>query len=362
MPFCRECGNQIGEADKFCKQCGATQQPGAPPAGQQPLAQPPPVQQTPPAQAAPAAAAAPANRTPLYIFIGVLSVLLIAGITVGIVFLVKGSSEEKAVEEADKYVAEALGYIDEVDAIEEDLISETKDLDFSVGTEQFQAQVESIQTQLADATVKLDAAASSLEKIDKPSLPDWWDAYIALLEKAYEEKRQAYQEWDEFITRMAEMDEFSQVYQTMVQNYTAALDTVIQATYQHDEEQYAAAKATCYTALDQLSQARAQMDIATQMEPGVDLSQVSGAISQVEGFIVDFQRLCDLANAGSWEEHNALIDQLISTFDSLPRSISFDITSWIAAERDRYIASIEEHLEKEAEYRTRAGEIWEENN
>jgi hypothetical protein len=308
------------------------------------------------------AAAAPSNKTPLYVFIGVLSVLLAAGIVVGIVFIVKGCSESKAVEEADKYVAEALGYIDEVDAIEDDLIADTKDLDFSMGTEQFQAEVESIQDQLADATVKLDAAADSLEKIDKPGLPDWWDAYIALLDKAYEEKRQAYGEWDEFITRMAEMDEFNQVYQTMVQTYTAALDTLTQAIDQHDAVQYGAAKATCYTALDQLSQTRSQVDLASQMEPNIDLSQVLGAVSQVEGFIVDFQRLCDLGNAGAWQEHNALLDQIGPTLSSLPREIKFDIVSWIDAERDRYIESIEEHLEKEAEYRTRAGEIWDENN
>lgn len=355
MPFCRECGNQIGEGDPFCKQCGAAQQPGAAPGGQPPQAQPPPA-------AAGAAGAAPSNRTALYILIGVLSFIVLAGIIVGIVLLIQSSSESKAVEEADKYVAEALGYIDEVDAIEDDLITETKDLDFSVGAEQFQVQVNNIQDQLQTATVKLDAAASSLQKIDRPSLPDWWDTYISLLDQAYAEKRQAYEEWGEFITRMAEMAEFNDAYQALVQSYTAALDTLTLAINQHGAGQWAAAKATANTALTQLAEARTHLDRASQLEPGIDLSQVSAAITQVETFIPDFQRLCDLANANMWEEHNALIDQLRPRFDSLPRDISFDINSWIAAERDRYVASIEDHLAKEAEYRRRAAEVWEENN
>lgn len=353
MPFCRECGNQIGEGDTFCKQCGAAQQPGAAPGTQQPQAQPPP---------AAAGAAGAANRTPLYILIGVLSFIVLVGIIVGIVFLVQGCSESKAVEEADKYVAEALGYIDEVDAIEDELIEETQDLDFSVGAEQFQVQVNNIQDQLQDATVKLDAAASSLQKIDRPSLPDWWDTYISLLDQAYAEKRQAYEEWGEFITRMAEMAEFNDAYQAMVQSYTAALDTLSQAMAQHDAAQYASAKNTANTALAQLAEARQHMNRASQLEPGIDLSQVSAAITQVETFIPDFQRLCDLGNAGMWAEHNALVDQLRPRFNSLPRDISFDINGWIAAERDRYIASIEDHLENEAEYRRRAAEIWDQNN
>jgi tetratricopeptide (TPR) repeat protein len=259
-------------------------------------------------------------------------------------------------------VAEALGYIDEVDAIEDDLITETKDLDFNVGAEQFQVEVSSIQDQLQDATVKLDAAASSLQKIDRPSLPDWWDTYISLLDNAYDEKRQAYEEWGEFITRMAEMAEFNQAYQALVVSYTAALDTLTQAINQHDAGGWAAAKNTCNTALTQLAEARTHLDRASQLEPSVDLSQVSAAITQVETFIPEFQRLCDLANAGAWDEHNTLIDQLKPRFDTLPRDISFDIVSWIAADRDRYVASIEDHLEKEAEYRRRAAEVWDQNN
>jgi hypothetical protein len=292
----------------------------------------------------------------------VLSFLVLAGVIVGIVFLVKGCSEDQAVEEADKYVAEALGQIDKVDSIEEDLIADTKSLDFSVGTEQFQVQVKSIQKQLDDATVKLDAAAASLEKIDRSSLPDWWDTYISLLEKAYAEKRKAYQEWDEFITRMAELDEFNQAYQEMANAYAAALNTLTQAISQHNAAQYAAAKSTSATAQGQLAAASTQLQRLTQLEPTVDLSQVSAAISQVWSFISEFQRLCDLAIAGSWDQHNALVDQLRSQFDSLPRTISFDIAAWTASIRDEYVASIEDHLAKEAAYRNQAAEIWDENN
>jgi hypothetical protein len=292
----------------------------------------------------------------------VTSFIVLAGIVVGIVLLIQSSSKSKAVEEADKYVSEALGYIDEVDEIEDDLIAETKDLDFNVGADQFQVQVDNIQDQLQDATVKLDAAASSLQKIDRPSLPDWWDTYISLLDNAYDEKRQAYEEWDEFITRMAEIDQFNQAYQAMVASYTAALDTLIAAINQHDAEQYAAAKNTCNTALTQLAEARTHLDRASQLEPTVDLSQVSGAITQVESFIPDFQWLCDLAAANAWDDHNALTEQLRPRFDTLPRDVSFDIISWIAAERDKYVASIEDHLAKEAEYRRRAAEIWDQNN
>jgi len=351
LPFCKECGKELEEGDKFCKQCGSVQQPVAQPTAPPQTAQPPP-----------AAGAAPSGKTPLYILIGVLSFLVLAGVIVGIVFLVRGCSGDKAVEDADKYVAEALGQIDKVDEIEDDLIAETKSLDFSVGTEQFQVEVKSIQKQLEDATVKLDAAAASLEKIDTPSLPDWWDEYISLLEKAYAEKRKAYQEWDEFITRMGELDEFSQAYEEMVNAYSAALNTLTSAISQHNAAQYAAAKSTSSTAQGQLAQATTQLQRLTQLEPSVDLSQVSAAISQVWGFISEFQRLCDLAIAGSWDAHNALVDQLRPQFDSLPRTISFDIAAWIASIRDEYVASIEDHLAKEARFRNQAAEIWDENN
>ena len=373
MPFCRECGYQIGDGDKFCKQCGATQQPGTPAAEQPP--QPTPAAQPPQAQApVPAAAgAAPSNRTPLYIFIGVLSVLLIAGITVGIVFLVKGGSEGKAVEEADKYVAEALGYIDEVDAIEEDLIDETKDLDFSVGTEQFQAEVESIQTQLADATVKLNAAASSLEKIDKPSLPDWWDAYIAMVENAYEEKRQAYQEWDEFITRMAELDEFLQAYNAMLAAWEAAHDALDQAFGQHSagcnnwgtaagSSSYQNAKNLADLALAHLDEVIACMERASQLEPDIDFTYVIDAVYEHETYISVLKNSCDSGIAVDIATHGPLCDQVWTNIENLPWDISLDVASWISAIRDEYITSIEDHLEKEAEYRRRAAEIWAQNN
>jgi hypothetical protein len=345
LPFCKQCGKELDVSDRFCKECGAVQQP----AGQPLPAQPPP-------------AAAPSDRTPLYVLIGVLSILVLAGVIVGIVFIVRGCSGSEAVEEADKYVAEALGYIDEVDTIEDDLIAETKSLDFSVGTEQFQVEVESIQKQLEEATVELDAAAASLEKIDVPSLPDWWETYISLLQKAYAEKIKAYREWDEFITRMAELDEFNQAYEEMTSAYAAALNTLTQAISQHNAQQYAAAKSTSATAQGQLAAASTQLQRLTGLEPSVDLSQVSAAISQVWGFITEFQRLCDLAVAGSWDQHNALVDQLRPQFDSLPRTISFDIAAWTAAIRDEYVASIEDHLAKEAEFRARAAEVWNENN
>ncbi|MEW6555596.1 MAG: hypothetical protein AB1384_15085 [Actinomycetota bacterium] len=307
-------------------------------------------------------ATAPSSRTLIYVLIGVLSALVLGGVIVGMVFLVRGCSGNQAVEDDDKYVTEALRQIEKVDEIEGDLIAETRGLDFSVGAEQFQVQVKSIQKQLGDATVKLDAAAASLEKIDVTDLPDWWDTYISLLDKAYAEKRKAYQEWDEFITRMAELDEFSQTYTAMVNAYNAALNTLSSAISQHNAEQYAAARSTSASAQGQLAQASTQLQALTQLEPGVDLSQVSAAISQVWGFISEFQRLCDLALAGSWDQHNALVDQLRPQFDSLPRTISFDINAWIASIRDEYVDSIEDHLAREADYRARAAEVWEENN
>jgi hypothetical protein len=319
-------------------------------------------------------APAPSNKTPLYILIGVLSFIVLAGIIVGIVFLVKGCSEEQAVEEADKYVAEALGYIDEVDAIEEDLIADTKDLDFSVGAEQFQVEVSSIQSDLQDATVKLDAAASSLQKIDKPSLPDWWDTYISLLERAYEEKRQAYEEWNELITRLTEIDVFIEAYNAMVNAYNAALDLIDQAVAQHSVgcnnywgeatsiSGYTNAINLANSALAQLAEARAQMEKASQLEPGVDLSQVANAIAQLEDYATIVISSSEAGIAVNHEQHLPLCEQVWGLYDSLPRDISFDMVTWVSSIIDEYVVSIEEHLAKEAEYRRRAAEVWAQNN
>jgi uncharacterized membrane protein len=57
MPFCANCGAQVGDNDKFCASCGATRVPGAP-AGQ-PVTPPPPPQ--PQYQAPPPAYSAPAG-------------------------------------------------------------------------------------------------------------------------------------------------------------------------------------------------------------------------------------------------------------------------------------------------------------
>ena len=186
---------------------------------------------------------------------------------------------------------------------------------------------------------------------------------------SYWEKRQAYEEWDEFITRIIEIDVFNQAYQALVASYVAALDTLNTAADQHDSEAlndvaggYASGKTTSYTALDQLSEARAYLEQCKQLEPSADLSEFENAINIVESWTYDFQRACDLGNAGMDDEHNALIDQIRPTFNAFPRDISFDIVSWFQAERDNYIIRIEEHLAKEAEYRRRAAEVWAENN
>jgi len=368
LPFCKGCGKELGEGDKFCKQCGSVQQPVT-----RPTAPPLPAEPPPAAVAAPASTAPAGSRTPLYILIGVLSILVLAGVIVGIIFLVQGSSEEKAIEEADKYVAEALGYIDEVDALEDDLIAETKSLDFSVGAEQFQVQVESIQKQLQDATVTLDAAAGSLEKIDRPSLPDWWDEYISLLDKAYAEKRKAYQEWDEFITRMGELDEFSQTYQELVNTFGTATSLIDQAYDQHNtgcdnwataagSGAYQNAKNLGDTALGELANARALLDKLAKMEPEIDFGAVTDAISQLETYIATMKTSADYGIAVNIDAHFPQCEQVRANKDSLPRSVSWDIAAWIASIRDQYIASIEDHLAREVRFRRRAARVWAENN
>jgi len=341
------------------------QQPGAPPP-QQPF----PAQQPPPTAAA---GAASSSRTPFYVFIGVLSSILLAGVVVGIVFGVRGCSESKAVEEADKYVAEALGYMDEVDAVEEDLIEETKELDFSVGIEEFQTQVEDIQAQLVDATANLDAAASGLQKIDKPQLPDWWDTYISLLEKANEEKRQAYQEWEEFITRMVNIIEFYQAYQDMLNAWNAAWEALDQAYAQHNagcENWGTAAGAGAYQnaknladlAQLHLDEVIANMERASQLEPDIDFTYVVDAVYELENYIGILKSSCDYGMAQNLDAHYPQCQQVRQNINSLPTDISFDIIAWIAAVRDEYLASIEEHLAKEVEYRRRAAEVWRQNN
>jgi hypothetical protein len=299
--------------------------------------------------------------------------VVLAGVVVGTIFLVKGCGGEKAVEEADKYVAEALGYIDEVDALEDDLIEDTKALDFSVGTEQFQVEVSSIQSDLQEAVVKLDAAASSLQKIDRPSLPDWWDTYISLIERAYEEKRQAYEEWDDFITRMGEIDEFTQAYDAMVDAFDAACDAIDQAYGQHDAgcdnwgtaaatSSYQNAKNLADLALAHLNEVIASMERASQLEPGIDFTYVIDAVYELENYISVLKSSCDSGIAVNIDVHYPQCEQVRATIDSLPRDISLDIASWIASIRDEYIERIEDHLNKEAEFRRRAAEVWAQNN
>jgi len=304
------------------------------------------------------------KKNTLWIVLSIVVPLVTIGAVLGIVFGMKGCSEKKAVENADKYVAESLDYMNEVDEIEEDLFEETKNLDLTASTDELEAQAEEINDELSAAIANLDAAASSLEKIEKEreKLPDWWDEYIAMLNRAYAEKIEAYQLWDEFITRLLEIGEFMQAYQDMLQAYVNALNTLDAAVGQHDAADYAGSKSTTYVAQEQLAQARAALELAQSMEPDADLSQFASAISQVEAWIPGLQAACDLGNAGMIDEHNAQVDAIRPGFNSLPRDVGFDVISWFEAERDAYVIAIEEHLAKEAEYRRRAAAIWEANN
>lgn len=91
--FCRECGAQIIDGSKFCENCGAAQ---APPRQQ---AQAPPQQQVPPQQQQPGQVAAQQAGGKGFFsspggiaLVVVLALLVAAGITVGLVFILKGSS------------------------------------------------------------------------------------------------------------------------------------------------------------------------------------------------------------------------------------------------------------------------------
>jgi hypothetical protein len=125
---------------------------------------------------------------------------------------------------------------------------------------------------------------------------------------------------------------------------------------------YQNAKNLADLALAQLAEARTHLERASQLEPGVDLTQVSDAIAQVEDYISLLHASCDSGIAVNIDVHLPQCNQVRENFGSLPRDISFDMVSWVASIRDEYIASIEDHLAKEAEYRRRAAEVWAQNN
>jgi hypothetical protein len=70
----------------------------------------------------------------------------------------------------------------------------------------------------------------------------------------------------------------------------------------------------------------------------------------------------DYGIAVNIDAHFPQCEQVRGTKDSLPRTINWDINTWIASIRDEYIASIENHLTKEARFRRRAARVWAENN
>ena len=85
MKFCKFCGAQLKDEARFCPKCGKAQgtasvNPGQPVQPQAPRPQPAPQPvQTPTYQQSPAAASAPAKSNTLYLIIGVLAALVIAG-------------------------------------------------------------------------------------------------------------------------------------------------------------------------------------------------------------------------------------------------------------------------------------------
>ena len=91
MAFCANCGNKVGDNDKFCANCGATRAPGAPAAQTEP---PPPVYSAPAgsyqqASSTPVTAATASGESSTGLKANVAGLLCYAGIWVtGIIFLV----------------------------------------------------------------------------------------------------------------------------------------------------------------------------------------------------------------------------------------------------------------------------------
>ena len=106
--FCNECGTSVSEGSKFCLNCGSS----LPESTQQavpPVQEPPPqaVQQPPPNQEQKKGGGFWTSGAGIAL-VAILGVAVIAGITLGIIFLVKGSGDDEGVDAAtvkvwDKY-------------------------------------------------------------------------------------------------------------------------------------------------------------------------------------------------------------------------------------------------------------------
>lgn len=290
-----------------------------------------------------------------------IAVLLVAGITVTVVLLLNNRATQNAIKASDREAAAALEEMKDVDGFKDDLLEATRQLNVAGGVEQLKAQTASIQKQLKASAGQLDKAAAGLKKISVNRLPEWRRQYISLMVKAITEERRAITEWDNLITRMSEIEAFLQTYNAAVQEYVNAMSIVAQAVDQHDNSDYAGAKATVQGSLTALAGARASLEKADKMEPSLEVGRYFESITQVETFIPAFISLCDLGASGQNDQHNAMVDQLRPQFQALSSSIGQEFGEWVDNERNRYITLIEQHLEKAAEYRKKAAEILDKN-
>lgn len=290
-----------------------------------------------------------------------IAVLLVAGITVTVVLLLNNRATQNAIKASDREAAAALEELKDVDSFKDDLLEATRQLNVAGGVEELKAQAASIQKQLKASAGQLDRAATGLEKIAVNRLPEWRRQYVSLMVKAIKEERMAIREWENLVTRMTEIEEFLSTYNAAVQEYVNAMNILSQAVNQHDSSDYAGAKATVQGSVTALANARASLEKADKLEPSLEVGRYYESITQLDTFITAFVSLCDLGASGQNDQHNAMVDQLRPQFQALSSSIGQEFGEWIDNERNRYIALIEQHLKKAAEYRKKAAEILDKN-
>jgi len=344
--LCPACGKPLQATDKFCIFCGATVMPEQPVPAAALLAQPE-------TRGKAGFFGSPAG----IVLIVALALLIVGGVTVGLILALRGTGNKEAREKATKAIDQA---IEDLSKVAKDIESTDERL-ASVDLEtlgQAEAQAGEMEDELGKASDSLSEIKKDLKDVEPEELLPWQKECISLLFKAEGEYGKAVQEMEDLLKRAQDIGEFKAAIDQAVNDFEAAIISQNQAALQYREAQHAVAGSTAQTACEQLDQARDNLQRASDLESDADLSDQLANIDNAEKAIGTFRQMCDAMTSGDTALESTLSEQFKAETAAVSSDLTFDYESYFAGELDEELdgdlASIAEHIDKAAGFMKKA--------
>lgn len=346
---CPVCGEPLLEEDRFCVACGTvvTREEPAPAAN---LAEEPEAGGKKPGF----------SRSPAGIVLIVAIVLVIAGgVAAGLLFVLKGGggeSDQGVVVVIDqsindlKWVKKDLGTLDQ----------RLGSVDFNT-LDQVETQAEGVEGVLSELSSSLTDLTANLEGAQTGKLLSWQEECLSSLSQAAGEYGEAVEGIDDLLKLSRDAGEFQSSVDQAVSGFEAAIITQNGAASQYRGGQYAAARSTADKALEQVGQARQNLERASGLEPDADLAGRLANIGNAEKAIKTFQQMCDAMVAADTARESVLAEQFMAETAAVSNDIRFDSVAYIQGAIDGIMSQVAERIQNAAVSLQKAEEIRSEN-